>query len=225
MRVLVGATPSVRIQAIMPFRSISIFSLIAVTIFAPWARRHDGPISAAFETSVQFASLVGRLTQVLQRKSVVVDFPDLVPFQLRRVFDRYEPWTFGELAAAHRIEPVTVTAILSRALFVGRQSDDALLAPNTFYLDKPKLPRVRIQARDVVTKVLFVNIGAVATLRRLVLDCDPHRDRFCLRVGPQVPDFRLIPLRMRQNEDARNPFDALQAERALTIEFLAAPLP
>src|SRR5713101_6810818 len=96
MRVLVGATPSVRIQAIMRLRSISIVSFIAVTIFAPWTRRHDGSISAAFEARVRFASLHGRWTQVLQRKSVVIDFPDLVPFQLRRVCDRYEPRTFGK---------------------------------------------------------------------------------------------------------------------------------
>src|SRR6266851_5496849 len=30
---------------------------------------------------------------------------------------------------------------------------------------------------------------------------------------------------MRQNENAREPLDALQAERPLTIKFLAAPLP
>src|SRR5713226_1509753 len=111
MRVLVGATPSVRIQAIMPSRSISIFSLIAVTIFAPWARRQDGPISAPFEARVRFASLHGRLTQRLQRKSVMIDFSDLVPFQLRRVLDRYEPRTFREFAATHCIQPVAISAV------------------------------------------------------------------------------------------------------------------
>jgi hypothetical protein len=30
---------------------------------------------------------------------------------------------------------------------------------------------------------------------------------------------------MRQNEDTREPLDALKAERSLTIEFLSAPLP
>src|ERR1700731_1992924 len=156
MRVLVGATPSVGIQAIMPFRSISIFSLIAVTIFAPWPRRHDGPISAAFEARVRFPSLHGRLTQVLQRKSVVVDFSNLVPFQLRWVLDRDEPWTLWELAVAHRIEPVTVAAILGGAFFVGRQPDDSLSAPYSLYFDQPKLTRVSIEAGDVIAQVFFV---------------------------------------------------------------------
>jgi hypothetical protein len=46
----------------------------------------------------------------------VIDFPDLVPFQLRRVLNRHQAWTFPEFAAAHRIEPVAIATILGDTL-------------------------------------------------------------------------------------------------------------
>jgi hypothetical protein len=63
----------------------------------------------------------------------VVDLPDLVPFQLRRVFDRYEPRTFRKLAAAHRVQPVTIAPIFSGAFFVWRQSDYTLRTADSLH--------------------------------------------------------------------------------------------
>src|SRR6266851_2028576 len=105
----------------------------------------------------------------------MIDFSDLVPLQLRRILDRYQPRTFGELAAAHGVEPVTVAAILRGALFVRRQSNYTFDPADSLHFDQPKLTRVSIEAGDVITEILLVNVGDFPTLRSFVLDRDAHR--------------------------------------------------
>ena len=69
-----------------------------------------------------------------------------------------------------------------------------------------------------------MHVVHLTALGTLMLHNDAHGRGLSLRVGTQAPDLRGLPLGVRQDERARDPFNALQGDGTLVLQLLAAAL-
>jgi hypothetical protein len=152
----------------------------------------------------------------------MVHLLDLVPGEAGRVLVDMQA-RLG-VTVGYNVKPVAVAPILGHSLLIGREADGPRGSPETFDLDEAQFAALGVQARQIITQILLVDIGYGASGGPLVLHGHAHGNGLGLGVGAQTPDLRLLPLRMRQDENAGNPLDSLEAEGALPLQLLAASL-
>ena len=88
----------------------------------------------------------------------------------RRAFDR--PKLRLGVAVRDNAEPVAIAVVLGDTVFVLRHDHRPVRRADALDLDQAQLTRVRIQAGQIVAKILLVYVGDRSALGSLVL----HRD-------------------------------------------------
>ena len=83
-------------------------------------------------------------------------------------------------------------------------------------------PGRQIDARDVVAQVLLGHVEDLPALCPLVFHDHAHGRRLGHRVRPQAANLGRCPVGVGQDKDRRDPFDRLEGERPLLLEFLSA---
>ena len=155
---------------------------------------------------------------------VVLHLADLMPGEAGRVGDGLLQLRLGGAVGDH-VEPVAVAAVLCHTTLVGRQQDGAGLGGEALHLYQAQLTRFHVQTGYVVAQVLLVDIADLETLPCLVLHDHLHRSHLGFGVRTQPLYFGSLALRMGQDQNASQSFDALKCERSLLGEFTPPPLP
>lgn len=150
----------------------------------------------------------------------MLDFPDGLPRLPCRITDRREFRPVG-VTASDNIQPATVTTVLCDTVLVGREDDIAFRSAKPLHFDQPQFAGLRIQAGQIVTEILLMDVGDRPARLLFVLDCNAHGHSFGFGIGPKVANLRLVGFRMRQDEGAGEAFDPLQRQRALACQLFA----
>ena len=94
-----------------------------------------------------------------------------------------------------------------------------------FTSNQAQLAGLQVEAGYVVTEVLLAHVVDLASADGLVFHDDAHRRHLGFGVRAQPPHIQGFALRMRQDERARQPLDALQRDGTLAAQLFAPSFP
>ena len=153
---------------------------------------------------------------------VVLHLRHLLPREPSRVRDRCLEDRRSP-AVGDDVQPVAVGPVLGDSALVGRQQDRARGGGESLDLDQANVSGHRVETRDVVADVVRADVLDTSAKFALVVHDHAHGRCFGPRVGLMAPHLGGGAIRVWQHEYAGDPFDALEGQRPLLLQFFAPP--
>jgi len=134
----------------------------------------------------------------------MINLLHLMPLQPGRVFHRVLEFR-RFFAALYDIEPVTISPVLGNPPFIRGKQDPPGFSRNPSAFYEARLPGVQVEAGDVVTEVLLVNIVNLPALPPLMFHDHPHGNGLSRQVRLEAAHLRRLPFWMRQDDEVPSP--------------------
>jgi len=112
------------------------------------------------------------------------------------------------------IQPIAVATVVGDSPLIGSKHDGSGGVADSLDLDEPEFARVEVQARHIISEVLFVYVVNLPSLLALVLHDDAHGGLLDFGIRAESLYVGRFTLRVRKHHDGGDTLNRLKRKRA-----------